>query len=403
MLERGDNVIAAVSGGMDSVVLLHVLMKLQDEHNLDLSVIHLNHSMRGAESKRDFIFVKALAKNMGLKFIGNTVNAPEIIKKEKGSAQDIARKIRYNFFEDAAKKYKAGKIATAHTLDDNAETVLMRIIKGTSLKGLRGIPFARGIFIRPLLEIKKAEIERLQIEKLKNLEIDAKAVISVKVDSQGNEKILFEKNSEEPLPIASLTKLMTALVVFDLNETYYPSQLITITKEAVLQEGSSKYSDLRIGEELSVEELLHIMLIESSNDAAFALSQPLGQEGFEGVMDLYARNLGLLNTQFANPTGLESDNPEAPKNFSTAKDLSKLAKYILKNYPQIFEITNKRSYEVLKPDGSVHHFIPQNTNELLGEIPEIIGGKTGWSPEAGGCLLLVLKNSRDNNYYINVI
>ncbi len=249
----------------------------------------------------------------------------------------------------------------------------------------------------------KAEIERLQIEKLKNLEIDAKAVISVKVDSQENEKILFEKISEEPLPIASLTKLMTALVVFDLNETYYPSQLITITKEAVLQEGSSKYGDLRIGEELSVDNLLHIMLIESSNDAAFALSQPLGQEGFDGVMNLYARNLGLLNTQFVNPNGLEPDNPEEPKNFSTARDFSKLAKYILKNYPQIFEITNKRSYEVLKPDGSVHHFIPQNTNELLGEIPEIIGGKTGWNPEAGGCLLLVLKNSRDNSYYINVI
>ncbi|MBI5894004.1 MAG: tRNA lysidine(34) synthetase TilS [Deltaproteobacteria bacterium] len=160
MLEKGDKILAAVSGGIDSVVLLHVLMKLQDKYNLDLSVIHLNHSMRGKESKRDFVFVKTLAKNMGLKFIGKTIDVPKMIKKEKGSKQDIARKVRYKFFEDAAKKYGADKIATAHTLDDNAETVLMRIIKGTSLKGLKGIPFVRDKFIRPLLEIERLDIEK---------------------------------------------------------------------------------------------------------------------------------------------------------------------------------------------------------------------------------------------------
>ncbi len=159
MLEKGDDVLAAVSGGVDSVVLLHVLMKLQYEYKLGLSVIHLNHSMRGAESKRDFIFVRNLAKKMGLKFIGKTINVPAIIKKEKGSNQDIARKVRYQFFEESAKKYGVNKIATAHTLDDQAETVLMRIINGTALKGLKGIPFVRGKFIRPLMDVERLEIE----------------------------------------------------------------------------------------------------------------------------------------------------------------------------------------------------------------------------------------------------
>jgi len=250
---------------------------------------------------------------------------------------------------------------------------------------------------------KRLELEKLQEERLKNLEIEARAAISVEVSNNDKGKILFEKNSQKPLAIASLTKLMTALVIFDLNETYSSPQIITITKEAVEQEGSSKYGDLEVGENLSVEALLYTMLIESSNDAAFALSQLIGQEGFVDLMNFYAKNLGLEKTYFVNPTGLEPDDPQEPKNVSTARDLVELTKYIFKNYPQVFEITANQSYEVLKPDGSLHHFIPENTNKLLREIPEIIGGKTGWGIEASGCLLLVLDNPNSNKYYINIV
>jgi len=192
-------------------------------------------------------------------------------------------------------------------------------------------------------KIKRLELEKLQEERLENLEIEARAAISVEVDSKDKEKILFEKNSQKPLAIASLTKLMTALIVFDLDETYSPSQIIAITKEAVEQEGSSKYGDLEVGENLSVEALLYTMLIESSNDAAFALTEPIGQQGFVDLMNLYARNLELENTQFVNSTGLEPDDSQEPKNLSTARDLVKLAKYVLENYPQIFETTANQS------------------------------------------------------------
>ena len=252
-------------------------------------------------------------------------------------------------------------------------------------------------------ELKKTEITRERRERLANLDIQTRAAISLEVDSSGQETILFEKNSGEPLPIASLTKLMTALVVFGLSGTYDPSQLITITKEAISQDGQSKYGDLRIGEKLSVDALLHIMLIESSNDAAFAFTQPIGEEGFVNLMNIYGKNLGLLSTIFVNPTGLEPDNPAEQGNLSSAKNLAELAEYLLKNYPQIFQITSQKSYNILKPDGSLHHFIPQNTNELLGEIHGIIGGKTGWSPQALGCLLLILKDPENNGYFINVV
>ena len=259
------------------------------------------------------------------------------------------------------------------------------------------------------LRISNRHTEELKLEKelqrrFKALEINAKAAILVKIDENGDERVLFEKDSQKPLAIASLTKLMTALVVFDLDEVYAESRPVKITKEAVGQEGQSKYGELKIGESLSVKNLLHIALIESSNDAAFALTEPIGRQGFVELMNLYSKKIELENTYFVNPTGLEPDKPEELKNISTARDIVKLAKYILENYPQIFEITTNRSYEVLNPDGAVHHFIPQNTNELLREFPEIIGGKTGWGIEAGGCLLLVLDNpEKEGSYFVSIV
>jgi len=258
------------------------------------------------------------------------------------------------------------------------------------------------------LRISRRHTKELKLEKefqqrFKDLEINAKAAILVKVNENGNERILFEKDSQKPLAIASLTKLMTALVVFELDEVYAESQPVKITKEAVEQEGQSKYGELEIGESLSVKNLLYIALIESSNDAAFALTEPIGKQGFVELMNLYSKKIELENTYFVNPTGLEPNSPEELKNISTTRDIVKLTKYILVNYPQIFEITTNQSYEVLNLDNTFHHFIPQNTNELLREIPEIIGGKTGWGIEAGGCLLLVLDNPEEEGYFVSIV
>lgn len=261
---------------------------------------------------------------------------------------------------------------------------------------------------QPILrkEIERLRIERLQ-DSLKDLKIVSKSAISVLINNQKEEGVVFEKNTDLELPIASLTKLMTALVVFEVNEIYNLSQLITITKEAVDQD--ENYGQLKSGETLSIKELLYIMLIESSNDAAFALTEPAsgpetgGPESFVNLMNFKAKNLGLGNTYFFNSTGLEPDKPEGHLNYSTAKDLVRLTKYILEKYPQIFEITRNQNYRVLKPDGSLHHFISENTNELLPEIPEIIGGKTGFTDMAGECFLLVLKAPKNSGYFINII
>ena len=158
MIDRGDAVLLCVSGGVDSMALLDIFLSIKDDLNLSLSVCHLNHNLRGAESARDQRFVEKVVQEKGLEFYTRTLSEGELTGTG-GSIQDRARVARYAFFIEAATKLGAARIALAHNLDDQAETVLMRLLKGTSLKGLRGIPAVRGPYIRPLIEAARAEIE----------------------------------------------------------------------------------------------------------------------------------------------------------------------------------------------------------------------------------------------------
>lgn len=236
-----------------------------------------------------------------------------------------------------------------------------------------------------------------------DVEISAKSAISIAVNDNGEQSVMFEKNSGEILPIASLSKLMTAYAAFELYKDDF-SKVITVDNKAANLEWSTKFDEFKAGDKLTASNLLYAMLIESSNHAAYAITDIIGQEPFVGMMNIYAKDLGLRDTEFSNSTGLEPDNPDGKLNVSTAKNMARLAGDILKKYPQIFEITTNKSFEVIRADGTDHHFIPENTNKLLGQFSEIIGGKTGQSPAALGCLLVVLKNPRkEGSYFINVV
>jgi len=161
MLQKGDRVLVCVSGGPDSIFLLYALNYLKRDLGIRLFVANLDHGIRGKRSKIDSAFVKKLSRNLSLDCFYKKLDTRKYMNK-KLSIEENLRLARYEFFKDAAKKLKTNVIATGHTLDDNAETVLMRIIKGTSLKGLAGIPPTRSEYhlkiIRPLLEIEKTDI-----------------------------------------------------------------------------------------------------------------------------------------------------------------------------------------------------------------------------------------------------
>lgn len=165
MLLPGEKIVIGVSGGADSIGLLHALLELE-KYDTELIVAHLNHGIRGKEAKRDSLFVKRAADSLGLKFEIGKVNVPRYKKESKLSLEEAARVLRYDFFEEIRKKYKADKIATAHTLDDQAETVLMRLMRGSGPRGLSGIsPVSNGVIIRPLIETKRSEIENYLISR----------------------------------------------------------------------------------------------------------------------------------------------------------------------------------------------------------------------------------------------
>jgi len=248
-----------------------------------------------------------------------------------------------------------------------------------------------------IAQISQNYILRTKVKVVEDFEITAESVISVEIDDEGNERVLFSKEEVKKMPMASITKLMTAVVA---SEFYRPTLRIQISKEAVKQ--PEENGNLKLGEILQVEDLLYIMLIESSNDAAFALGEVIGIDGFTDLMNLKARDMGLQDTEFFNLTGLDPKNPNQSVNYSTARDLVKLAKYLLTEEPEILEILSKKEYELYLENGVFHHTL-QNTNELLGEIPGIVGGKTGFTERASGCLLLIMRGSEPGNYLVNVI
>lgn len=169
MLLEGDRVLVALSGGADSICLLHCLKKIGKEKSFDVCAAHLNHMIRGEEAERDEKFVTEFCKEQGIKLFKKRVDVPNLAKELGLSEEEAGRRARYDFFDEIKKGGDATKIATAHNKNDRAETVLMRILRGTGIDGLSGIPKTReGGIIRPLLNVSREEIE--EYAKENNLE-----------------------------------------------------------------------------------------------------------------------------------------------------------------------------------------------------------------------------------------
>ncbi|PIR54998.1 tRNA lysidine(34) synthetase TilS [Candidatus Peregrinibacteria bacterium CG10_big_fil_rev_8_21_14_0_10_36_19] len=164
-VQENDTIIAGISGGADSVFLLHILEKL----NLNTIVAHINHKSRGADSKKDYTFVKNLSKNHIFESLEEDVK--KIAQKNKKGFEETARKIRYIFFNKLQKKHKAKYIITAHNANDNTETIILNLARGAGLKGISGMEILNENLLRPLLNITKEEIlEFLKAKKIKHRE-----------------------------------------------------------------------------------------------------------------------------------------------------------------------------------------------------------------------------------------
>jgi len=221
--------------------------------------------------------------------------------------------------------------------------------------------------------------------------LSAKSAYSLVINAAGRERVIFEKDTENILPIASLTKLMTAIVVFENQDLYGFDKTHSVSLAAAAQDDVPVAGNLKYGEIKSTQQLLGMMLYYSSNDAAYALSEIMGVDEFVAAMNQKAVDLGLADTVFYNPSGLDQE--ETRLNSSNAKDLMVLVKYILKTYPEIFYYTAN--------DGN---YITENGifSINLWDGQRLAGGKTGYTEKAGGCMIYIFEN-QNKRRYVNIL
>jgi len=213
-------------------------------------------------------------------------------------------------------------------------------------------------------------------------EIEAKSAIVFNMEKN---RVLYEKEVDRILPIASLTKLMTALIVLENIEL---DEITIISEEAVKAYGET--GELVVKEKISIRNLLHALLMESSNDAAVALSEAVEQKTdrlFTSLMNEKVDQMKLTSTRFSDSSGFNSTN------ISTVREIIEIVKHSF-NQEIIWQILKTTEIDLYSDDDKIkHHWV--NTDELLNQLPNVIGGKTGYTTEAQGCLILVVEISSE--------
>lgn len=228
-----------------------------------------------------------------------------------------------------------------------------------------------------------------------DLDLYAASAIEIRLD--GSVKNLLARNADHPYIIASITKLMTAIVAIDLFEL---DQQVTISREASDQDG--QVGILKEGDYLNVKNILYLMLMESNNGAAYALAENRGVTAFINEMNKKAILLGLDNTTFVTPSGLNGSNGMG--NRSTAHELTQLIAYLWQDqdYEIIRSILATNTYPIYDETGAFYYRVINN-NQLLGYYSELEGGKTGYLPAAGECLISVFKMKDIDTHLVIVV
>lgn len=183
LIRPGDRVLVALSGGIDSTALFFVLLETLRDLRFDLAVAHVNHGLRGAESMRDELFIRDLAAGHGIPVHVLTADVRAYARQAGLSVQHGGRDVRYGFFQRLAREHQYDAIAVAHNLDDQVETFIGRLVKGTGIRGLSAMPFRRGNIVRPFLSTSRQEIADF----VKDRGIPF-------LEDSSNEKTVYERN-----------------------------------------------------------------------------------------------------------------------------------------------------------------------------------------------------------------
>ena len=230
LISHDDRLVLAVSGGLDSVMLLHIFLQLQGLYSIDLAVLHVNHQIRGAAGDADEAFVAKLATKNKLPFYAKQVDVPAYRDQNKLSMEESARACRYRMFEETLAETGYDKLATAHTANDQAETVLDHLLRGSGIRGMRGILSHRDRYIRPLLNCKRDAL----------LDCARQAGIDFRHD-ETNSDLSYKRNRIRHELLPALAKQYNPLIVDTLNRS---AKLFSETESYLESQAAEAYKSL---------------------------------------------------------------------------------------------------------------------------------------------------------------
>ena len=237
LIENGDNIVIGVSGGTDSICLLHVLNSLREKLGIKIYVAHINHMIR-EEADLETEYVSDFCKELGIECYVKKIDVQDFAKTNKIGTEEAGRNIRYEFFDEILKKVGANKIATAHNNNDKAETVLLNILRGSGASGLKGIePIRDNKYIRPLIETNREDIE--EYCKQNNLK--------PKIDKTNLESI-YKRNKIRNDLIPYIQKEFNPNIVKTINRL---SEVATEENEFLEKIVEDKFNEICVGETIN--------------------------------------------------------------------------------------------------------------------------------------------------------
>lgn len=289
LINPEEKVVVGVSGGPDSICLIDILNEIKKEENFEIIVCHINHLIR-EEAGSDEEFVRKYCEEKQIPFFVKHAKIKEISEKEKIGTEEAGRKVRYEFFEETAKKTGASKIATAHTKNDNAETVIMNLLRGSGTAGLKGIsPIRDNKYIKPLIQISREEIEAYCEEQKLNPRYD-----------KTNSENIYTRNKVRNILIPLIKKEFNPNIIDTIDRL---SSLAKKENEYLEKTTKEKYEELLIKEEKNEiilnlkkfniqDEVIKSRIIIYTIKRLLGTSQGIEKVHIDDIITLCKKNIG---------------------------------------------------------------------------------------------------------------